>query len=320
MDIQNNIYYKITSAYIQNPITTKWFLIDINNIYVDGVADVALIKTNIDFTNYPEYCLKINTETVNSGDLCYVVGNPGRFDEDSISVGCVRDPNWCDPKGSQIINTIFINAPSMGGNSGGPIVNAYGNVIGIYTFGYTTTETFGGGSNQSVLTSTLAILKQNKDNKSKLYLGLDWYIPPPYLIYYNYFDTTFDTAGVTIYRVNIESPFYNILKSGDLLLKCEINGQTIEFGNKNNQRTPGILLYYPVGTNVKIFYKTGVDVNVYTRDIILTKTYADVSNLLDGPLLSGYSQNTKNSITNKPTEIGNEIINEIINTKMNMKL
>ena len=51
--------------------------------------------------------------------------------------------------------------------------------------------------------------------------------------------------------------------------------------------------------NVKIFYKTGIDVNVYTRDIVLTKTYADASNLLDGPLISGYSQNTKNSITNK---------------------
>lgn len=113
--------------------------------------------------------------------------------------------------------------------------------------------------------------------------------------YYYSGQSSFDTNGVVIYRINKtlgnESPFNNILENFDLLLKCQINGTIIEFGNKNNQRTPGILLYYPVGTTITIYYKKFYDFNntVYTMDIQLNKTYADVSNLLDGPLQSGYS-------------------------------
>lgn len=76
ISVENDTYYKITVAFIQNPITTQWFKVNVGNIYVYGIADVALIRTDIDLTNHPEYCLKLNTGIVNSGDLCYVVGDP----------------------------------------------------------------------------------------------------------------------------------------------------------------------------------------------------------------------------------------------------
>ena len=108
MEVRNQSYNKISQAYILNPITSCWYNIDVNNIYIDGVGDIALIKTNIDLTNYPNYCLKLADTDANAGDICYIIGNPGGFDEDSISIGCVRDPNYCDPEGYQIVDSIFV--------------------------------------------------------------------------------------------------------------------------------------------------------------------------------------------------------------------
>lgn len=290
MSIENNTYYRTTEAYLQNPITNQWTSINVNDIFIDGVADIALIKTGIDFTNYPEYCLTINTGIVNEGDVCYVVGNPGGYDEDSISCGNVRDSNYTQPAGFHITNSIYVNASGMGGNSGGPIVNVNGDVIGIYTFGLGKGyECFGGGSNQEVLQKTLVVLKEHTNNKIKLYLGIHWSVPNPFVIkkYYNN-NKNFSTEGVYIKTVSLESPFNDILNSGDLLLSCSFpNGEILSFGNNDNQFTPGKLLYYPIKTNIIIKYIKNNTFNIITENVILNKTYNDVSELLDVPLQTG---------------------------------
>jgi hypothetical protein len=289
MSIEDGIYHKTTDLYLQNPINNKWTSIDVNNIYIDGVADIALIKTNINLTNYPDYCLKISNDEVKNGDICYVVGNPGGFDEDSISCGFIRDANYCDPAGRQITNCLYVNAPGMGGNSGGPIINKNGDVVGIYTFGLGEGyECFGGGSNKEVIMSTLTVLRQEIDNKTKLYLGLDWVVPNPFYSK-NYYSNQneFDTMGVYIHDVALLSPFNGKLSGGDLLLSCVIANTTIEFGNKENQRTPGILLYYPVNTVITIRYIKFNTNTIITANVTLNRTYGDVSNLLDGPLQTG---------------------------------
>jgi S1-C subfamily serine protease len=289
--IDSGVYYKTSAVYIHHPITNNWTKIDVNNIYIDGIADIALIQTNIDLTNYSDYCLKISDISTTAGETCYVVGNPGGFDEDSISIGCVRDPNYCEPGGYQITDSIYVNSPGMGGNSGGPIVNIFGDVIGIYTFGlgggY---EGFGGGSNRETLLNTLQTLKLNQDNKVKLYLGIDYSIPNPFLLMDYYDDnSSFGSKGVYIHSVSSGSPFYNILKPTDILLSAIIGNTTIDFGNVDQQKTPGILIYYPVNTEITITY---VNTNklVNTTTVILNKQYNNVSNLLDGPLQTGLKE------------------------------
>jgi len=83
-------YYKMTKGFIENPMgPKKWQPIDINKIYVDGIADIAVIETNI--PPDPAYCLTLAepSNAPSAGDICYIVGNPGGSDEDSICVGTV---------------------------------------------------------------------------------------------------------------------------------------------------------------------------------------------------------------------------------------
>ena len=138
---------------------------------------------------------------------------------------------------------------------------------------------------------TLAELKKGNDNKSKLYLGLYWSIPNPFSIK-NYYSNQneFDAMGVYIRSVASLSPFNGILSVGDLLLSCTITNNIIKFGNIENQRTPGVLLYYPINTQITITYIKVNTTNIITTNVNLNKSYNDVSILLDGPLQTGLSQ------------------------------
>jgi S1-C subfamily serine protease len=293
MEITDGVYYKASNIYIQNPITNKWTSINVNKVYVDGIADVALIESGIDFTNHPEYCLKLADKMPESGAKCIVIGNPGGIDEDSISIGYIRDPHYTEPGGYQITDSIHVNTPGIGGSSGGPIVDIHKRVIGLYTFGLGGLETFGGGSNRDTLFNTLSVLKTNQNNKKKLYLGLDWFIPNPFTLrtFYNN-ASTFDSNGVYIQTVSTGSPFLNVLSAGDLLLECVIIGTNdiIKFGCIDTQRTPGLLIYYPLNTVINIKYIKRNTSTVHNANITLNKNYSNVSDLLDGPLQTGKSE------------------------------
>lgn len=315
MQITNGNYYKASVIYIQNPITNKWISINVNNVYVDGIADIALIESGIDLTNYPTYCLKLANKMPEAGTQCYVIGNPGGIDEDSISVGSIRNAHYTEPSGYQITDCIHVNTPGMGGNSGGPIVNNYGDVIGIYTFGLGNGfETFGGGSNRDTLSKTLTVLKTKQNNKTKLYLGLHWVISNPFILrtFYNN-ASTFDSKGVYIKTVSSSSPFFNVLSTGCLLLECIVaeTNDKIEFGSTDKQRTPGLLIYYPLNTVINIKYIKPNTSSVLNANITLNKNYSNVSALLDGPLQTGKSEEIEESrkIYN-PIKFINKLSNE----------
>ena len=283
------IYTKVDEAYITNPITNEWVTIDVsNNVFLDGAGDIALIKTNIDFTSYPSYCLSLSSTESSTGDACYVCGNPLGIDNDSLSKGVVRDSHYTVTSGSYIADAIHVSVPGLSGNSGSPILNTSGNIIGLFVFGLSTTgmETFNGGPNLTTLKSSLALLKsQQADAKSKKYLGIDWSVPNPFTLKSYYTSTdAFANKGVIINAIDTtDSPFKD-LNTNDLLLSVSVNGTTTSFGTLSHQRCPGTLLY-STASSIVIQYIRGTTYNSTT--VTLDKTYADVEDSKDLMLIGG---------------------------------
>ena len=305
MEVNGTTVSITNELYVTNPITGDYTSVTINNIYYDGVADVALIRTGIDFSSNSSYPLQLSSVTPQTGDICFLCGNPGGLDNVSLSQGFIRDARFYENGGYQVPESLYIDTPGIGGNSGSPILNKNGKIIGIFTFGSSTTgmETFGGGANLSVLNSTLSVLKTqaingstNKRNTSKYYMGLDYWTqsnaPFTWKTYYGG-ATTFPNQGVRIYTVTSGiSPFRNILGYLDILLSATIDGVEYKFGELSDQYPPGIMLYKPDNPTITIKYLDySASYTEKTASVTLV-TYASLGSFyayLDAPLNTGAS-------------------------------
>ena len=109
----------------------------------DGLSDLALLKIKSDEKDFP-YIKFADSENVIVGEWAIAMGNPFGLFEDgqpSVTVGVVsatkRDfrPNPQEPR--VYIDMIQTDAAINRGNSGGPLVNSEGEVIGVNTFIFT---------------------------------------------------------------------------------------------------------------------------------------------------------------------------------------
>jgi S1-C subfamily serine protease len=227
----------------------------------DPVADVMLFRTNIQLQQ--DRVLKLSQVEPVTGQTVWMCGFPAGYDTDSLTTGIIRDAHFNIRTGEQAVDSLFLNAPGIGGNSGSAILNADGDIVGIYTFGYTDHETFGGGANLWTLNRSVPRLKVQADAgqlgpmQDKAFLGMDWKRTIPQEIASRF--PVVDANGQTIYTRPIQlgaqitaveggSPAFNIgLAPGMILLKAIApNGNQYEFGVQNDQRTPGIMIHEQV--------------------------------------------------------------------------
>lgn len=153
--------------------------------------DIAVLKIDLEGNSY----LKLSTEEVKTGDPVYVLGSPLGVD-DVFSDGVVSNP-YKTVNGKPCI---VFSAPISSGSSGGPLVNARGEVIGVNT----QTATDGQNLNFAILISE--IINLDKTGETTVYdsyienLGTNSYNALVYYILLNY-ETQDENGRYIISRV-----------------------------------------------------------------------------------------------------------------------
>ncbi len=129
--------------------TTEGKKYDAKLVAADEVTDVALLK--IEGENFP-YLKLGNSDDVIVGEWVIAMGNPfGLFDlnaKPTVTVGVVSNIGVDIAQDNKLYkNMIQTDAAISSGNSGGPLLNSLGEVIGINTMIYSTaTSSRGAGS------------------------------------------------------------------------------------------------------------------------------------------------------------------------------
>lgn len=267
---------RATSIFVQNPALNTWVVL--TDFIYDGVADIAFLSCANLVDTSTINPLTLAEEMPDRGSQCFVIGNPAGMDEDSMSFGIVRDTHFCEFQGVQKTDSVFVSCPAIGGNSGGPVLDKHGNVVGVYTFGLSDHEGFGGGSNVEVIKSVWT------SQCHKRFLGIDWHVPAPYeLAPFYSANVQIPAKGVIIEHVHPESPFAGSLMPGQLLLGFEHQSNTITFGNLDHQRTPGLMFYLPQHSTVVLKWKDIIEKDK-SGAFSLSVNFSDLDASLDNPL------------------------------------
>lgn len=156
-------------------------------IGVDSANDIAVLKIDADGLTPVEFG---DSDNMSVGDTVYAVGNPLGELQFSMTTGHISalDRTITTDESNVPINMFQIDAAVNSGNSGGPVYNSAGQVIGIVTAKYSSTGVEGLGFaipvNDAV--NIANELKENGVVTNKVHLGITGQtIPAQVAQYYN---------------------------------------------------------------------------------------------------------------------------------------
>jgi serine protease Do len=111
------------------PIITRTHVVDARVVGSDEDTDLAVLK--VEATGLPAMRLS-DYNKLRQGDVVFAFGSPQGL-QDSVTMGVVSTPaRQLDPDSPMVF--VQSDAPTNPGNSGGPLVNVDGELVGINTF------------------------------------------------------------------------------------------------------------------------------------------------------------------------------------------
>ena len=157
-------------------------------IGADMVSDVALLKISGD-RNFP-YLKLGNSDDVIIGEWVLAFGNPfGLFDKNAkptVTIGIVSNSGINFIESDKPYNRVYrdmiqTDAAISSGNSGGPLVNALGEVIGMNTMIWSTANSNAGSGSIGIgfaipinrVKKIMEVLKNDKSIERNFYTGMD---------------------------------------------------------------------------------------------------------------------------------------------------
>ncbi|MFM8439127.1 MAG: S1C family serine protease [Candidatus Kapaibacterium sp.] len=199
----------------------------------DPTSDVALLK--IKAKNLP-YLTLGNSDDVMVGEWSIAFGNPfGLFDKNSkptVTVGVVSNTGVSFSENSEGVNRVYKNmiqtdAAISSGNSGGPLVNVNGEVIGVNTIIFSTSNSVRGSGSIGIgfaipvnrVKKIIAQLKDGEKLDRKFTTGLSVdFLTEESARYYK----VKRTEGVIVTQVMSNSPASRAgIEPGDILLEID---------------------------------------------------------------------------------------------------
>lgn len=154
----------IITDYLQNK------MIYAKLIGVDYVTDIAVLKLNDNIPSFKTLKFR-DSRDVKIGEHCLVLGNPSSHFIRSVSAGVVRDNKALDL--AELPESVMTDADIIEGNSGGPLIDIDGNVIGIVS--YSTKHNGGCIASHIVIDSVKYFIENEEENTitrlNKGYLG-----------------------------------------------------------------------------------------------------------------------------------------------------
>jgi serine protease Do len=236
----------------------------------DPASDICLLK--IDGSNLP-YVELGNSDDVIIGEWVIALGNPfGLFelnDKPTVTVGVISASKMnLEPINDRYyLNMLQTDAAINGGNSGGPLVNSIGQVIGMNTLLYTASGIQGNiGLGFAIpvnkIKKIITELKKNGKIDRDFEIGMSIQTIDEGIANYYNLDSK---KGVIITKIVANSPADKAgLKPGDII--TEIDGYKIN----NDQTIFGVFQEFRTGQEISV--KIIRDKKELTKKMILTKS------------------------------------------------